>query len=86
MAFPISCWSGYEMSASVHKLCYSGDDRVGLIGQHLLSLIDCVNPCGFYEVQIAVLHQRVFKGVVPPFTGHHKLHLLCHVFLDHAGA
>lgn len=43
----------------VHTEDCSGDNSVGLIGQHLLSFIDCVNPCGFDKVQIAVLHQRL---------------------------
>lgn len=37
----------------------SGHDRVGLVGQRLLPLVDCVDPGRFDEVQIAVLHQRL---------------------------
>lgn len=37
----------------------SGDHSVGLIGQHLLTFVDCVNPGGFDEVQVAVVHQRL---------------------------
>lgn len=41
----------------VHPVCHSGDDRVGLIGQQLLSFIYCINPCRFNKVQTGVLHQ-----------------------------
>lgn len=68
----------------VHTASRSGDDSVGLIGQDLLSFIDGVNPSGFDKVQIAVLHQGVFKRVVPALTGHHELHLLRHVVLDNS--
>lgn len=54
----------YEaFSVSAHTEVRSGDDRVGLIGQHLLPFVDGVNPRRFDEVQVAVLHQRLRQKV-----------------------
>lgn len=44
-------------SVSADTCVCSGDNRVGLVGQHLLSLVDGVNPCWFDKVQVGVLHQ-----------------------------
>lgn len=58
MAFPAAPSSGNEESAQLHA-AYSGDDGVGLIGQHLLTRVDCINPIGFDKIQTGVLHQRL---------------------------
>lgn len=54
-----SCRETEAFSVSAHAEGRSGDNRVGLIGQHLLSFVDGVNPRRFDKVQIAVLHQRL---------------------------
>ena len=38
-------------------VCVLGDYSVGLIRQHLLSVVDGINPGRFHNVQVAVLHQ-----------------------------
>lgn len=37
----------------------SGDNSVGLVGKHLLPLIDGVNPRWLDKIQITVVHQRL---------------------------
>lgn len=61
MAFPAAPSSGWgcECGRTLHTVYSSGDDGVGLIGQHLLSCTDCINPFRFDKIQIGVLHQRL---------------------------
>lgn len=40
-------------------------------------------PSNFTKTK-SCISTHILKGAVPPFTGHHKLHLLCHVFLNHS--